>query len=68
MNPCPYCSRIRTGRARVVALLDKERVQVRAILLDAVARGEDDEGVLNDVAEMLLGAMRPGELGAVAAE
>ena len=50
---------------RIVALNLKEREAVRAKLLEAIANGEDDGGHLQDVAEMLLRATLPGEVGAL---
>lgn len=50
---------------RVIPLHRAERELVRAKLLEAVERGEDTDGMLNDVAEMLMKALRPHEVEAL---
>lgn len=51
---------------RVVALHKEERRAVRALLLEAVKDGKDEDGMLQGVAEMLLKTtLRGGELEAL---
>lgn len=53
----------RVTDVRVLALHREEREAVRAKLLEAIAKGEDEGGHLQDVAEMLLKAKRARDFG-----
>ena len=50
---------------RVIPMHKAERDRVRALLLQAIQDGQDEDGMLNDIAEMLLRPLTERETGAL---